>query len=256
MKPNNLIENIKITRPLILNFTNYVTMNFVADGLLSLGASPLMCNAEQEIDDLVKISSAVVINLGTLNNDFIYLCELACKAANKLNKPIILDPVGTGASKYRSTIATKLITNYKIAIVKGNANEIISLAESSSGGHGVDSYKDSSEAIQSAHFLSKKINTCIVVSGKMDLIIDGDQIKKLHSGSALMTMITGTGCLLTAVIAAFHSVENNRWDAAATATLFYGKCGAMATKDSLGSGDFKSRFLNRLSQTFDVTTEV
>ena len=248
---NNSLKKIKSQKPLILNFTNYVTMDFIANGLLSLGAIPLMCHAEQEINDLVKISNAVVINLGTLNNDFIHLCELACSAANRFNKPIILDPVGAGASTYRTTTAIKFMTDYQIAIVKGNASEIMSLVDSSISSLGVESSKDSNEAIQSAHHLSKIMNSSVVVSGKIDMIVDGDQIKQNHSGSAFMTRVTGTGCLLTAVIAAFHCVEKNRWDAATSATLFVGQCGEMAAQDSQGAGDFKNKFLNALGTTYE-----
>jgi hydroxyethylthiazole kinase len=240
------INQIKSQKPLILNFTNYVTMDFIANGLLSLGAIPLMCHAEQEIDDLVGIANAVVINLGTLNNDFIRLCELACLAANRWNKPIILDPVGAGASTYRTTTAIKFITDYQIAILKGNASEIMSLVDSSISSIGVESSKDSSEAIQSARHLSTIMNSCVVISGKTDVIIDGNQMENLHSGSPLMTTVTGTGCLLTAIIAAFHSVDKNRFDAARSATLFYGSCGEIAAQNSSGSGDFKNTFLNLL----------
>jgi hydroxyethylthiazole kinase len=243
---NMAVMNIKSQKPLILNFTNYVTMDFVANGLLSVGALPLMCNAEQEIIDLVKISNAVVINLGTLDEGFVRLCELACQAANKFHKPIIFDPVGSGASQYRTATAKRFIHSYSISIVRGNASEIMSLVDSSVQSLGVETSRTSHAAIQSAHYLSKNINATIVISGETDIIINCEKIKKLYSGSRLMTTVTGMGCLLTAIIAAFHCVENDGFDAAVSATLFYGKCGELAAENVSGSGAFKIKFLDLL----------
>jgi hydroxyethylthiazole kinase len=244
---NALLKSIKTTRPLIVNLTNYVTMDFVANGLLSLGASPVMCHAREEIEDLMKLAAVLVINLGTLGPDFISLCKKACTVANHLNVPIVLDPVGAGASQYRTDINLSLIETFKIAIIRGNASEIMALAKISETTKGVDSSIENTAVINPAKILSKQTNAAIVISGKTDIVIDDHLSIGLDRGSALMPSITGTGCLLTAIIAAFLALEKNRFEAAKLATLFYGICGEIAQKKSSGPGSFKTNFLDALS---------
>jgi len=242
---NQHLQKIKLENPLILNMTNAVTIDFVANGLLSLGASPIMSKAQQEIDDLLKIAKSVVINIGTLNQAFVEICELTCANANKCNVPIILDPVGCGASHYRTEMSKKLIDQYQIAIIRGNASEILSLSSASTT-KGVDSTHQSEQAIATAQLLSKQYQTCIVISGKTDVIVDQDNINKINRGSSLMPKITGTGCLLSAVVAAFHATEENRFMAATHAVTFYGICGEMAAQNAVGPGSFKVNFLDAL----------
>src|SRR4029078_84098 len=216
------IQLIKNQNPLILNITNYVTMDFVANGLLSLGASPIMSHAEEEIEDLLQLTKAVVINLGTLDEKFISLCKKTCKLANQLAIPIILDPVGSGASRYRTETSLSLINDFHFAMIRGNASEIMSLANQSYTTKGVDTVMTTDAAIEYAQSLSHQFNSTMIISGKTDVIIDKELLTRLSVGSQLMPFVTGSGCLLTAIIAAFHSVHNNKFEAATMATLFYG----------------------------------
>jgi hydroxyethylthiazole kinase len=241
------LSNIKREKPLILNMTNYVTMDFVANGLLSLGALPVMSKAEEEIEDLLNLASAIVINLGTLNQEFIKLCQQACQMANDLNKPIILDPVGAGASHFRTNTCQNFIHDYAIAIIRGNASEIMALSGLSFATKGVDSTAQSQHAIESAQNISNQHNATVVISGETDVIVDANQLNQFNRGSPLMPMITGTGCLFSAVVAAFHAVEKNRFDAASAATVFYGICGEIAAKQAKGPGSFKTAFLDALN---------
>lgn len=243
---NALLKKIRQEKPLVLNLTNYVTMDFIANGLLSLGASPVMSKAEQEMADLISIARAVIINLGTLDEGFIKLCALACNTANRLHIPLILDPVGVGASRYRTHTSLKFITDFKMAIVRGNASEIMSLAGAAGVTKGVDSTAESTEALASAKFLAENYGVTVAISGKTDVIVDVKQTAQFEHGSALMPRITGTGCLLSAVVGAFHAVENDRFVAAAAATLFYGICGETAAKQAAGPGSFRSAFLDAL----------
>ena len=216
------LRTLRKEKPLILNITNFVTMDFVANGLLSLGGLPIMCHAENEIEDLVKLASAVVINLGTLNSEFILLCKKACEVANQLNKPIILDPVGAGASHYRTDSNLFFLTNYKIAVIRGNASEIEALSINSHETKGVDSTIETEAVIDNAILISQEYNSAVVITGKTDVIIDQDNLIALNIGSAMMKKVTGMGCLLSAVIAAFHAVEKNRFEAAKAAVKFSG----------------------------------
>jgi hydroxyethylthiazole kinase len=245
-KTKEMISHIKLEKPLVLNITNYVTMDFVANGLLSIGASPIMSKAEQEIEDLLKHTKAVVINLGTLNRDFITLCRHTCQIANQLNTPIVLDPVGAGASQYRTDTCMSLINEYNISIIRGNASEVMALSGSSHTAKGVDSMTESNHAIESAKIVSSRHDAAVVVSGKTDIIVDNESIDQLDRGSPFMPTITGTGCLLSAVIAAFHAIEKNRFEAAKMATLFYGICGEIAENKANGPGSFRTQFLDAL----------
>lgn len=241
-----LISEIKQQKPLILNLSNYVTMDFVANGLLSLGASPVMSMGEKELADLIQLASAVVINIGTLNDDFIALCHNACLLANQLHKPLIFDPVGVGASAYRTCSAQALVERHTFAIIRGNASEIAALAGLSSVTKGGDSSLAGGTILALAKDYARAHHTVLSVSGAIDYIISEDNYTANHSGSAFMPMITGTGCLLSAVTAAFHAMHADAYTAAWAASNFYGQCGERAALKARGPGSFKEAFLDQL----------
>jgi len=239
-------DKIKSQNPLILNITNHVTMEFIANGLLSLGASPIMSLAQQESEDLINMASAVMINIGTLDDNFMVLANKTAKTANQFGKPIIVDPVGAGASKYRTENSLALLNNYKIDILKGNASEILALSGLNIITKGVDSTADSQYAIDAGQLLSQKYQCAVVISGKTDIVIDHHEINLSHYGSPLMTRIVGTGCLLSAVVAAFRAVEANRFMACKEAVMFYGICGEFAAHKTKIPSHFKNYFLEAL----------
>lgn len=241
------VQQIKKIKPLILNITNDVTMDFIANGLLSVGASPVMSKSESELADLIQIASSVVINIGTLDETFMSRCHAACHIANQLQKPIVFDPVGVGATKYRTEQALSILNHYRIAIVRGNASEIAALAGCNVLTKGVDSSMTSDAAIQSAKTLAQQFQTVVAVSGVRDVIVDQKNIQQIARGHALMPMITGTGCLLTAITAAFHAVENDAWLAASNAHLFYSVAGEIAATQTNLPGTFRQYFLDALS---------
>lgn len=242
-----ILSKIKKVKPLILNITNDVTMDFIANGLLSVGASPMMSKAKSEMDDLLQLADAVTINLGTLDDQFISLCDYVCETANQLQKPIVLDPVGSGASDYRTRASLNLINQFRIAIIRANASEILSLSDGSFKTKGVDSVDESNKAIESARRLAHRSQSLVVMSGKTDVIVGDERIAQLTYGSPFMPKITGSGCLLSSVVCTFHAVEENRFDASVYATAFYGMCGEAAEKKAKGPASFKMQFLDALS---------
>ncbi len=244
-----MLCEIRKYRPLILNITNAVTMDFIANGLLSLGASPLMSHASCETEELIGMSSAVVINIGTLNDDFLKLAKAACQVANAHHKPIILDPVGAGASHYRTACCLELLTQYNIAVVRGNASEIAALAGTTSCSKGVDSGLLTSDVAHTAQTLARRHDVTVAMSGAMDVIADVSRIETIERGSALMPLITGSGCLLSAVVAAFHAVCAHPFDAALHASLFYALAGERAALETTLPGSFRVHFLDALCQT-------
>ena len=243
---NPIISKIKQDKPLVLNITNVVTMDFIANGLLCIGASPIMSQGIEESADLMKICASVVINPGTLDEAFIKLSEHVCQQANAHSKPIVFDPVGAGASAYRTATCKRLLDTFTIAILRGNASEIMALAGHTHTSKGVDSTSETQYAIDSAQLLAQKYQLTVVISGETDVIVDTHSTKQVFYGSALMPMITGTGCLLSAVVGAFQAVHSNSFEAATAATAFYGMSGNIAGRSATKPGSFKVAFLDAL----------
>ena len=243
---NKILARIKDEKPLILNITNYVTMDFVANGLLSIGASPIMTQSFQEIDDLLIMANAVVINIGTLTEDFISLCKYVCLAANQLGIPITLDPVGAGASRYRTNACLSLLEQFNFSLVRGNASEIMSLSNTDHSTKGVDTTTTTYTAIESAQCLSSRFGAIFVISGSQDAVVDGDCIQLFDRGSPLMPMVTGSGCLLSAVLSVFDALHHHR-ETIAAGVVFYSICGEIAARNATGPGSFKPQFLDSLS---------
>ena len=219
-------------------------MEFMANALLSLGAVPIMSVYSKEIEELIKISDAININIGTLNNNLIALSLQAAIIADKLKKPVILDPVGAGATSIRTQTAKKLL--FYSSVVKGNASEILSLYGSIHKTLGVESVHTTDQAQEAAYNLASKANCIIVISGKTDFITDGKQDIQIKFGHALMPYITGMGCILSAVIAAFCAMNKNYFRACQHAVSYFTLCGKLAGKINAYPGSFRSAFIDEL----------
>lgn len=247
IKPiQSTLSNLRHIKPLVLCLTNYVTMDFMANSLLALGAAPLMSESHEEIEELIGISQAVYINIGTLNNTFMERAISAAKIANTLNKPVILDPVGSGASKLRTSAALELLP--LAHIIRGNASEIISLTGANNATKGVESLDPVSTALGSARYLAQKHNKIIIVSGPEDFISDGKKEQILPFGSPLMPLVTGMGCTLTAVLSAFVSCNPDPFQAAVQATAYFGLCGQLTHQQTHAPASFRQRFIDNLFQ--------
>ena len=241
-----IIKKIRENSPLVHNITNYVVMNNTANALLAIGASPVMAHAVEEIDDIVSISSSLVINMGTLSEKWIESMLIAVKKAKELNKPVVFDPVGVGASKYRTETAKKIIEAATPDVIRGNASEIMALAEIANTTKGVDSTAQSEDAITAAQKLSKKLNNTIVISGEIDYVITQEVISEITGGSTLMSAVTGMGCTATSVIGACIGVESDYHLASCAAMEAMGQAGSKAEKLSNGPGSFQMNFLDCL----------
>lgn len=248
----NSLQRLRQSQPLILNITNLVTMDFIANGLLALGASPIMTQAEEELEALVRLSSCVVINLGTLNAPFLSLANQACALANQYHKPLVLDPVGAGATPYRTQAALTLMKQHQFQIIRANASEIAAISGADVMTKGVDSAIQTHEAIDAAQSLAYASHTVLCVSGETDYIVDASRLETCHHGSPLMPKVTGTGCLLSAVVAAFHAVEPDPFQAAFIATYYYALCGEQAAKQAHAPGHFKPYFIDALSELMEA----
>ena len=240
------IETIRHKAPVVHNITNYVVMNNTANALLAIGASPVMAHAEEEMEEMVNIASALVINIGTLSERWIYSMFKAVAQARKKGIPVILDPVGAGATSYRTSTARKLIANNPPAIIRGNASEIMALSDDKTKTKGVDSAALSDNAIAIAQKLSETYNCVVCVSGATDYIVEGKQIIKVRNGHPLMTRVTGLGCTASALCGAFAAVEKSFLAATAKAMAVMGIAGEIAAEKAAGPGSLQMHFLDNL----------
>ena len=247
MDIHKTLDLVREKSPLVHNITNYVVMNNTANALLSIGASPVMAHAIEEVEDIVSISSSLVINMGTLSDKWIESMILSGKKAKSMGKPVVFDPVGVGASSYRTKIAEKIINQVMPDVIRGNASEIMVLAQLSTISKGVDSTSETSEAIQGAKILSKKLNCTIVISGATDCIITGNKVNSINNGSPIMSKVTGMGCTSTSIIGACIAVEKNIHKAAVSAMAIMGVVGEKTEKLSKGPGTFQANFLDVLN---------
>jgi len=242
----HLLTDLRAQRPLVHNITNYVVMNFTANALLAIGAAPVMAHAVEEVEAMVGLASALVINIGTLSEPWIAAMKLAIAAAGDRGVPYVLDPVGAGATPLRTDTAKTLISLHPPAVIRGNASEIGALANAAVTTRGVDSTLAASDALAAARTLSQQFHTTVVISGEVDYIIQGDQQAEIHNGDRRMAQVTGMGCTATALLGAFVAVAPPF--AAAVATMAtMGVAGELAAQQAQGPGTFVPHFLDALA---------
>jgi len=245
------LNKIRSETPLIHNLSNYVAMNITANALLSIGASPVMAHALEEVEDMARLASAVVINIGTLSPLWVEGMKKAIRAAALKNIPVVLDPVGAGATPYRTETARQLLAAGPVAIIRGNASEIRALAEASSQTRGVDSLETAEAAIEAAGLLSRQFGLVVSVSGPVDYIIRDRDLVGVANGHPLMPRVTGLGCTASALTAAFAAVNPDYFLAAAGAMAIMGIAGELAGENCAGPASFELAFLDWLYRLSD-----
>ena len=242
----SLLAHIRAEAPLVHNITNYVVMNNTANALLALGASPVMAHAVEEVEEMTRLSRALVINIGTLSAAWIDAMSLAMRAAAAQGIPVVLDPVGCGATAFRTRTALGLIETARPGVIRGNASEIRALVRNTGGARGVDSLHEPEEVLDDAVSLSQALGCVVSVSGPTDIVVAGDRIARIHNGDPLMTRVTGMGCTASAVTGAFLAVTEDAFEAAVEAMIVMGVAGEMAASGAAGPGSFQLRFLDAL----------
>jgi hydroxyethylthiazole kinase len=245
------LDRIKQRAPLIHNITNFVVMNSSANILLAIGASPVMAHCRAEVEEMTALAGALVLNIGTLQEDWLESMICAGKAANAKGIPVIVDPVGAGATRLRTEAVKQIMRACSVTVLRGNASEVLSLADVAVRTKGVDSSLGmSAEIVQAAKEMALAEKCIIAISGEEDCITDGCSVFRVGNGQPLMTKVTGIGCGLTAVTAAFCAVAGADFArATAAAFAFYGLCGDLAIKTSDKPGSFYVAFLDRLYTT-------
>lgn len=241
------LEKVRTASPLVHNITNYVVMNFSANVLLAAGASPVMAHAVEEVAEMVEIAGALVLNIGTLERSWNESMRVAAKAARLRERPIVLDPVGAGATPFRTHTALNLLEESPPTILRGNASEILALGNKVGQARGVDSLTESSAAEETARELARTFHTVVVVSGPVDYIVSADRTVRLHNGHPLMARVTGTGCACSALCGAFAAVEPDPFVAAVAAMATVSLAGELAAEKATGPGSFGVAFLDQLA---------
>ena len=250
------LNAVREQKPLVLNITNYVVMNNTANGLLALGASPIMAHSRDELAEMMAFSGALVINIGTLDSVWIERMQFAVEQANRHCKPVVLDPVGCGASSLRTATSRQFAEAANCLIIRGNASEIIALAGAEAGANaaannkGVDSLDASETALDAARYLVRHYGCSVVISGETDFIITENSEIRLYNGHAMMPFVTGMGCTLSALTGAFAAV-GEATGLAAAAVL--GVAGEIAAEQSAGPGSLQLNLLDALYQLDETT---
>lgn len=242
------LEKLREKAPLIHNITNYVVMNSTANALISIGASPVMAHAVDEMEDMVALASALVINIGTLSDKWIEAMHLAGKAAKTKGIPVILDPVGAGATSLRTNTTKDLIQQVGPHVIRGNASEIMATARAGFTTKGVDSTASAESALEAGKQLATSTGSVVSISGKADYIIQGNEVDQIQNGHHLMGKVTGTGCMASALTAAFASVNSDYRAAAGDAMAVMGIAGEMAGEMAEAPGTFYTRLIDALYQ--------
>lgn len=244
----DLLAEIRKTAPLIHNITNFVVMNSSANILLAIGASPVMAHCRAEMEEMTALAGALVLNIGTIQEDWLESMICAARTANSIGIPVILDPVGAGATRLRTEAVRQIMEHCSISVLRGNCSEIFSLGSTQIKTKGVDSsLVFSDQMVTAAKQMAMEKKCIIAISGEEDCITDGIRTYRVKNGQALITRVTGSGCGLSAVTAAFCAVAEGRLiEATAAAFGFYGLCADLAITISDKPGSFQVAFIDAL----------
>jgi hydroxyethylthiazole kinase len=243
----DILGRVRVKRPLIHHITNYVTVNDCANITLCAGGAPVMADAQEEVAEMAAVSGALVLNIGTLNPSLIESMLIAGAAANKHDIPIILDPVGAGATRYRTESAHRLLDELDVSIVKGNAGEIGVLAGAQGVVKGVDSEGLKGDPIEIAREYAKAEGLTVVISGETDIVTNGSRTLLVKNGDPMMGMICGTGCMATSVVGTFAAVAKDPIMASAGALAAFGIAGEKAAEKFGRPGAFKIALFDELA---------
>jgi hydroxyethylthiazole kinase len=239
MNAGDSLRRLRETKPLVHQITNYVVMNETANATLALGALPVMAHAREEVEEMAAIAGALVLNIGTLSPDWVEAMLLAGRAANEHGVPVVLDPVGAGATKYRTETAQRILTEVRVAVLRGNAGEVATLVGVAAEVRGVESIGAGGDPADLALEAARRLGVVASVTGPVDHVSDGERVIRIENGDTLMATITGTGCMSSALTGCFLAVNRERpLEAAAEALVAFGVAGEDAARGAAGPGSF------------------
>jgi hydroxyethylthiazole kinase len=242
MSPGAILRELRERKPLVHQITNYVVMNETANATLAIGALPVMAHAPEEVEEMASLAGALVLNIGTLSRHWIDAMLLAGKAANAADVPVVLDPVGVGATRYRTDAARRILDEVAVTVVRGNAAEVAALAGQRAEIRGVESIAADTDAAAAAQALGSIVS----VTGAVDHVSDGTRTLAVANGDPLLATITGSGCIASALTGCFVAVEPTL-DGAAAALAALGVAGEDAAREAKGPGTFHANLYDALA---------
>jgi hydroxyethylthiazole kinase len=244
-----MLDLLRTKQPIVHCITNHVVSNFQANGLLALGASPIMGEAHEEVEELASLADALSLNIGTLDKQSLQSMLMAGKAANSKGIPVVLDPVGAGATSFRLAATHQLLDEVDITVMRCNVGELAAVAGVEWQAKGVDAGEGNVNVIELAEQIALKYQLIVAVTGETDVVTDGEKTVEIPYGSPLMSSVTGMGCLLSSVVASFLAVSPaNDLVAVSKALHYYAICGERAAQLSEGPGTFQFAFLDELAK--------
>jgi len=242
-------------KPLVHQITNYVVMNETANATLALGALPVMAHAREEVEEMVGLADALVINIGTLSPPWVEAMIAAGRAANARGIPVVVDPVGAGATGYRTETAKRILTEVDVAVLRGNAGEVATLLGVSAEVRGVESIGAGGEPADLARDAARALAVVASVTGPVDHVSDGERVAKVANGDAMLATVTGTGCMSSAVTGCFLAVAASPFAAAVEALVAFGVAGEDAARDAKGPGTFHANLYDALAALDPATLD-
>jgi hydroxyethylthiazole kinase len=242
-----LLTNIRQQKPLVHHITNMVVMNDTANITLAIGALPVMAHAVEEVEEMVSLAGALVLNIGTLFPAQVEAMLRAGKKANEKGIPIILDPVGAGATRLRTETSLRLLSEVRISVVRGNASEVGALIGVAGETRGVEAISVSGDKESIVRNAARELGCTVAITGVRDLVSDGTQVARIDNGHPLLAMITGSGCMATSLIGAFLAVEADLVMATVAGLVAMGLAGELAAPKAGGPGTFRSHLLDAVA---------
>jgi hydroxyethylthiazole kinase len=242
----DLLDRVRQQKPVVHHLTNWVTIYDCAQVVKTLGASPVMAHAPQEVAEMAQIASALVLNIGTLTVDFVEAMKLAAQSANRKGIPVVLDVCGAGATALRDQKCLELLNEVRIDVIKGNASEVARIAGESVRTRGVDAMEVGGDLVLLAKKLAIQRKATVVITGKVDIATDGRETYLVKNGHPMMTHVVGTGCMAASVIGTFTAVEPHLGLAAACALACYEIAAELAAEKASGPASFKERLFDCL----------
>ena len=256
MKAGDSLRRLRETKPLIHQITNYVVMNETANATLALGALPVMAHAQEEAAEMAAIAGALVLNIGTLSPHWVEAMLIAGRIANERDIPVVLDPVGAGATTYRTETAKRILDELDVTVLRGNAGEVATLVGVDAEVRGVESIATGGDPAELARQAAKQLGVIASVTGPVDHVSDGETVIAIANGHPLMAAITGTGCMSSALTGCFLAVNRDApLDAAAEALVAFGVAGEDAAATAKGPGSFHVALYDELAALDPVTLD-
>ena len=256
MQTGDSLRRLREAKPLVHQITNYVVMNETANATLALGALPVMAHAREEVEEMVAIAGALVLNIGTLSPHWVDAMLLAGRAANEHGVPVVLDPVGAGATTYRTETAKRLLDEVNVTVLRGNAGEVATLVGVAAEVRGVESIGAGDDPAALARKAGAELGLVASVTGRVDHVSDGNVVVAVANGHPLMAAITGTGCMSSALTGCFLAVNRERpLEAAAEALVAFGVAGEEAARGARGPGSFHVALYDSLAALDPATLD-